>query len=47
METSTAQVGIEVLFVNSAPNARNDSATTNEDTSVTIDVLANGLRSRW
>ena len=39
--TSTAQVGIEVLAVNTAPIARNDSGETNEDTPITIHVIAN------
>lgn len=37
--TNVANVGIVVL--NSLPVANNDSATTNEDTAITVDVLAN------
>ncbi len=37
----TATVTITVEAVNDAPNARNDSATTDEDTPVNIDVLDN------
>ncbi|WP_206816215.1 Ig-like domain-containing protein, partial [Chroococcus sp. FPU101] len=39
--TSSATVNITVSPVNDAPVANNDSATTNEDTAVTIAVLAN------
>ncbi|WP_299149975.1 tandem-95 repeat protein [uncultured Tateyamaria sp.] len=37
----TATVTVEVTPVNDAPDAVNDAATTDEDTPVTIDVLAN------
>ncbi|MFC1479571.1 Ig-like domain-containing protein [Planctomycetota bacterium] len=39
--TDTATVTVTVTSVNDAPNAVNDSATTAEDTSKTINVLAN------
>ena len=39
--TSTATVSITVDAVNDAPIAENDSPTTQEDTSVTVDVLIN------
>ncbi len=39
--TDTAQVTVTVTPVNDAPVANNDAATTDEDTSVVIDVLAN------
>jgi hypothetical protein len=39
--TDTASVAIDVRPANDAPAAANDSATTAEDESVTIDVLAN------
>jgi VCBS repeat-containing protein len=39
--SDTANVSITVTCVNDAPVANDDSATTNEDTPVTIDVLAN------
>jgi len=40
-ETSTATVKVNVLPINDAPIANPDSATTDEDTPVEIDVLAN------
>src|SRR2546425_1691404 len=39
--SGTATVSITVTPVNDAPAANNDSATTNEDTSVDVNVLAN------
>ena len=39
--TSTASVTVTVNAVNDGPVASDDSATTNEDTSVIIDVLSN------
>ncbi len=39
--TASATVNLTVTSVNDAPVATNDSATTNEDTAVTIDVLDN------
>jgi hypothetical protein len=39
--TATATVSVTVNPVNDAPVARNDSASTNEDTAVTVDVLSN------
>jgi CshA-type fibril repeat protein len=39
--TDTATVTVNVAFVNDAPDAVNDAATTNEDTPVTVAVLAN------
>jgi DNA/RNA endonuclease G (NUC1) len=39
--TSTASVSVTVTSVNDAPVANNDSATTNEDTALTINVLTN------
>jgi DNA/RNA endonuclease G (NUC1) len=39
--TATANVSVTINPVNDNPVAVNDSATTNEDTSVTIDVVAN------
>ena len=41
LENSTATVTVTVTAVNDAPAAADDPATTNEDTAVTIDVLAN------
>jgi DNA/RNA endonuclease G (NUC1) len=38
---STATVNVTVNSINDGPSASNDSATTDEDTPVTIDVLAN------
>jgi len=38
---ATAQVTATVANVNDAPNARPDTATTQEDTATTVDVLAN------
>jgi len=40
---STAQISIEVLPVNDAPVANDESVTLNEDTPVTLDVLANDI----
>jgi len=40
-ETATITVHMTVRSVNDLPVAKNDSVTTNEDTSITIDVLAN------
>ena len=39
--TATALVTITITAVNDAPNAVDDNSTTDEDTTVTIDVLAN------
>ena len=39
--TATATVSITVSAVNDAPVANDDNATTDEDTAVNIDVLAN------
>lgn len=39
--TASAKVTVTVVAVNDAPIAQNDVAETNEDTSVTIEVLAN------
>ena len=39
--TDTATVAITITGVNDAPDAMNDAAATNEDTAVTISVLAN------
>ncbi len=39
--TDTATLTIQIAAVNDAPVANDDSATTDEDTAVTIDVLAN------
>jgi len=39
--TATANVNVTINAINDAPIANPDSATTNEDTSVTIDVVAN------
>src|SRR5439155_1920671 len=39
--TATATVAVTVAPVNDAPAARDDSATTDEDTAVVINVLAN------
>ena len=39
--TDTATVSITVTAVNDAPDALDDSATTDEDTAVTVNVLAN------
>ncbi len=41
--TATAAVTVTVAPVNDAPVAQDDAAATNEDTAVTIDVLANDL----
>ena len=40
-DTSTATVTVTIVPVNDLPNAVNDSATTNEDTAVNINVLNN------
>jgi VCBS repeat-containing protein len=40
-ETSSASVNVNVLPINDAPIANPDNATTNEDTPVVIDVIAN------
>ena len=40
-ETATSTVTVAVAAVNDLPAVANDSATTNEDTAVNIDVLAN------
>ncbi|MBV6624590.1 MAG: tandem-95 repeat protein [Rivularia sp. (in: Bacteria)] len=40
-ETQTATVTVNVAPVNDSPIAQNDAATTNQDTQVSIDVLAN------
>ncbi|AFY58916.1 hypothetical protein Riv7116_6589 [Rivularia sp. PCC 7116] len=40
-ETQTATVTVNVAPVNDQPLAQNDAATTNQDTEVSIDVLAN------
>ena len=40
-ETATSTVTVAVAAVNDLPTVANDSATTNEDTAVNIDVLAN------
>ena len=40
-DTETATVNVTVNSVNDGPVAANDSATTNEDHAVTVDVLAN------
>ncbi len=39
--TATASISISITGVNDAPVAVDDSATVNEDTAITIDVLAN------
>jgi len=39
--TASAMVSIQILAVNDAPTAVNDTASTNEDTPVTINVLSN------
>ncbi len=39
--TDTATVSVTITAVNDAPDAVNDSATTNEDTAVTVSVLDN------
>lgn len=39
--SASATVSLNVLSVNDLPVANNDSATTNEDTTVVVDVLAN------
>ena len=41
--TNTANVNISVIPLNDAPVAVNDIATTNEDTQITVDVLANDI----
>ena len=43
--TNTANVNISVTPLNDAPVAVNDLATTNEDTQITVDVLANDTDS--
>ncbi|WP_146742602.1 tandem-95 repeat protein [Vibrio diazotrophicus] len=40
-DSSTAKVKVTVNAVNDGPVANDDTATTNEDTAITIDVLAN------
>ncbi|WP_370074047.1 beta strand repeat-containing protein [Salipiger bermudensis] len=40
-ETATSTVTVAVAAVNDLPTVANDSATTNEDTAINIDVLAN------
>ena len=42
---STAQVFISILPINDAPEPKNDQASMNEDTQLTIDVLANDIDS--
>lgn len=42
---STANVTVTVVAANDAPDAFNDSGTTNEDTAITVDVLANDTDS--
>jgi hypothetical protein len=41
IDSNEAIVSIKVLEVNDAPTTKNDKATTNEDTSILIDVLKN------
>ena len=43
--TNTANVNISVIPLNDVPVAVNDIATTNEDTQITVDVLANDTDS--
>ena len=43
--TNTANVNISVIPLNDAPVAVNDLASTNEDTPITVDVLANDMDS--
>lgn len=43
--TNTANVNISVIPLNDAPVAVNDLASTNEDTPITVDVLANDIDS--
>jgi VCBS repeat-containing protein len=42
-KSDTALVTIEIAGLNSAPITQNNAATTNEDTPITIDVLANDI----